>query len=234
MEGDPKLLFQVVSNLLSNAVQYSPGGGLIKITAGTDAEQIVISVQDHGTGIPEADRERLFSRYYRGSNVCGIVETGVGLYLVRMVIELHGGEIAVESREGEGSRFTVRLPTHPPRGSEGGRPQGRRCAKGEMLNIKITIVTDIILDIFDFGMNMAEATEAVRIHHQWQPDGLQVERGLTEDTIRRLEALWAQDRGPWRLGLGAEHHAHEWPADGRIRHAAARQFGRRILRLPMR
>jgi two-component system, OmpR family, sensor kinase len=118
MEGDPKLLFQVVSNFLSNAVKYSPGGGLIKITAGTDADQMVVSVQDHGMGIPEADLERLFSRYYRGSNVSGIVGTGVGLYLVRMVVELHGGEIAVESREGEGSRFTVRLPTHSPRCSE--------------------------------------------------------------------------------------------------------------------
>jgi two-component system OmpR family sensor kinase len=117
MEGDPKLLYQVLSNLLSNAVKYSPGGGLIKITARTDAEQVVVSVQDHGMGIPEADLESLFSRNYRGSNVSGIVGTGVGLYLVRMVIELHGGEIAVESREGEGSRFTVRLPTtHSPSG----------------------------------------------------------------------------------------------------------------------
>jgi gamma-glutamyltranspeptidase/glutathione hydrolase len=53
----------------------------------------------------------------------------------------------------------------------------------------ITIVTEIILDIVDFGMNIAEATEAVRIHHQWRPDELQVERGLAPDTIRQLEAL---------------------------------------------
>ena len=117
MEGDPKLLFQVMSNLLSNAIKYSPGGGLIKITVWTEAEQLVVSVQDHGIGIPEADLDRLFSRYYRGSNVSGIVGTGIGLYLVRMVIELHGGDIAVESREGEGSRFTVRLPAHSPRRS---------------------------------------------------------------------------------------------------------------------
>ncbi len=117
MEGDPKLLFQVLSNLLSNAIKYSPGGGLIKITVWTEAEQLVVSVQDHGIGIPEADLDRLFSRYYRGSNVSGIVGTGIGLYLVRMVIELHGGGIAVDSREGEGSRFTVRLPIHSPRRS---------------------------------------------------------------------------------------------------------------------
>jgi signal transduction histidine kinase len=129
MEGDPKLLFQVMSNLLSNAIKYSPGGGLIKITVWTEAEHIAISVQDHGIGIPEADLDRLFSRYFRGSNVSGIVGTGIGLYLVRMVIELHCGEIAVESREGEGSQFTVRLPTHSTRGSDG------REAPEEQLNI---------------------------------------------------------------------------------------------------
>jgi two-component system OmpR family sensor kinase len=80
MEGDPKLLFQVLSNLLSNAVKYSPGGGLINIMARTDAEQVVVSVQDHGIGIPGADLERLFSRYFRGNNVSGIV--GVALYLI--------------------------------------------------------------------------------------------------------------------------------------------------------
>jgi len=112
MEGDPKLLFQVLSNLLSNAIKYSPGGGLIIVKARTDAEQIVVSVQDQGMGIPEADLGGLFSRFYRGSNVSSIVGTGVGLYLAKMVVELHGGEIAVESREGKGSRFTVRLPIH--------------------------------------------------------------------------------------------------------------------------
>jgi gamma-glutamyltranspeptidase / glutathione hydrolase len=63
----------------------------------------------------------------------------------------------------------------------------------------ITIVRDIILDVLDFGMNMAEATEAIRIHHQWQPDELQVARGLSEDTIRLLEALGHKTvvRGAW-------------------------------------
>jgi signal transduction histidine kinase len=71
-------------------------------------------VEDRGIGIPENDRERLFARYSRGSNVSGIVGTGVGLYLVKMVIDLHRGAVAVESREGEGSRFTVRLPEDLP------------------------------------------------------------------------------------------------------------------------
>src|SRR5947208_15380500 len=110
MGGDPKLLFQVFSNLVSNAVKYSPSGGPIAISAGIESEQVVVAVEDHGIGIPAKDLDRLFERYYRGSNVSGIVGTGVGLYLVKMVVEVHGGEVAVESTEGKGSTFSVRLP----------------------------------------------------------------------------------------------------------------------------
>jgi two-component system OmpR family sensor kinase len=74
----------------------------------------VVTVEDHGIGIPAADLGRLFERYFRGSNVSGIVGTGVGLNLVKMVVDLHGGDIAVESQEGKGSRFTVRLRIKPP------------------------------------------------------------------------------------------------------------------------
>jgi two-component system, OmpR family, sensor kinase len=108
--GDAKLLFQVFSNLLSNAIKYSPGGDPITIDARMEAGEVVVVVEDRGIGIPDKDRDRLFTRYSRGSNVSGIVGTGVGLYLVKMVIDLHHGQVAVESRDGKGSRFTVRLP----------------------------------------------------------------------------------------------------------------------------
>jgi signal transduction histidine kinase len=114
MVGDPKLLFQVFSNLLSNAIKYSPAGSLIEMIAATELEQVIVSVKDPGIGIPVQDLDRLFERYHRGSNVSGIVGTGVGLYLVKMVVELHGGNVVVESREGRGSRFTVRLPIRAP------------------------------------------------------------------------------------------------------------------------
>jgi two-component system, OmpR family, sensor kinase len=110
MIGDAKLLFQVFSNLLSNAVKYSPGGGAIEIEAENLADEVVVAVSDHGIGIPASDLGRLFERYHRGSNVSGIVGTGVGLYLVRMAVDLHHGSVEVASREGEGARFTVRLP----------------------------------------------------------------------------------------------------------------------------
>ena len=110
MIGDAKLLYQLFSNLLSNAVKYSPGGGAIEVEAEMRADEIVVAVADRGIGIPANDLERLFERYHRGGNVSGIVGTGVGLYLVKMVADLHRGRVEVTSAEGAGSRFTVHLP----------------------------------------------------------------------------------------------------------------------------
>ena len=110
MTGDAKLLLQVFSNLLSNAVKYSPGGGKIEVEATIEGNEVVVVVADRGIGIPPGDLDRLFERYYRGSNVSGIVGTGVGLYLVKIAVDLHGGSIEVQSKEGGGTRFCVRLP----------------------------------------------------------------------------------------------------------------------------
>jgi signal transduction histidine kinase len=110
MYGDASLLRQVLSNLLSNAVKYSPAGGLIRVSVNQDGAQLAVVIEDHGIGIPEKDQQHVFERYYRGSNTSGIVGSGVGLYLVRTIVELHGGSVSLGSREGEGSRLTVRLP----------------------------------------------------------------------------------------------------------------------------
>jgi two-component system OmpR family sensor kinase len=108
--GDPHLLFQAFSNLLSNAVKYSPNGGLITVKAAVELDNVVVTTRDAGIGIPEQDRAQLFERYHRGSNVSGIAGTGIGLYLVKMVVSLHGGRVAVASEVGSGTEFTVRLP----------------------------------------------------------------------------------------------------------------------------
>lgn len=116
--GDAKLLFQAFSNLVANAVKYSPAGGMIEVAAEITGDQAVVAVADRGIGIPAGDLGRLFERYFRGSNVSGIVGTGVGLYLVKTAIELHGGVIEVTSSEGGGSRFVVRLPRREPTETE--------------------------------------------------------------------------------------------------------------------
>jgi signal transduction histidine kinase len=74
----------------------------------------MVSISDRGMGIPEAERERVFERYYRGSNTSGIGGSGVGLSLVRSIVELHRGAISLESTEGAGSLFTLRLPAASP------------------------------------------------------------------------------------------------------------------------
>ena len=109
--GDASLLGQLFCNLLSNAVKYSPEGARIEVAASQDQAQIVVSIEDHGIGIPEGERERVFERYYRGSNTSGIGGSGVGLSLVGSIVDLHKGSISLESTEGRGSCFTLRLPT---------------------------------------------------------------------------------------------------------------------------
>jgi signal transduction histidine kinase len=108
--GDAKLLYQLFGNLISNAIKYSPDGSSISVIAKVEGDQIIVTVQDSGMGIPEKDLADVFGRYSRGSNVSGVVGTGVGLYLVKIVADLHGGGVTVSSIEGEGSSFTVRLP----------------------------------------------------------------------------------------------------------------------------
>jgi signal transduction histidine kinase len=121
VSGDRRLLFAAFSNLLSNAIKYSGPGSPIHFVAGTaDADgEWSVSVRDCGIGIPVRDRAHLFERYFRGTNAASVAGSGVGLHLVALVLSLHGGRVDVESREGVGSTFTVRLPrsataTEPP------------------------------------------------------------------------------------------------------------------------
>ena len=111
MRGDPKLLFALFSNLLSNAIKYSgPGAPVEVIAEGERGEKLTVRIRDHGIGIPERDRAHLFERYFRGAGAAGVAGSGVGLHLVAMVLELHGGTIEVDSCEGAGSSFVVSLP----------------------------------------------------------------------------------------------------------------------------
>jgi PAS domain S-box-containing protein len=110
--GDIQRLGQVLENLFGNAIKYSPNGEPVGVTVRRDAGWIEITVRDRGIGIPQAEVANLFSRFARGSNArrLGITGTGFGLYLARLIVEKHAGTIAVESVEGKGSTFTVRLP----------------------------------------------------------------------------------------------------------------------------
>ena len=113
LRGDANRLQEVLQNLLDNAVQYTPPGGRIEVTASNSNKQIVITVADTGIGIPQAEQSRIFERFYRvdaaRSREAG--GTGLGLSIARHIVEVHGGRLWVESTVGEGSRFHFSIPT---------------------------------------------------------------------------------------------------------------------------
>jgi len=104
---------QVLINLVSNAIKYSPDGGVVTVRAEVRGDMLEVSVADQGIGISEEDRARLFQRYQRvgGSRSQSIRGTGLGLYLSKGFVESHGGTLTVESTPGAGSTFTFTLPT---------------------------------------------------------------------------------------------------------------------------
>lgn len=114
--GDELRLEQVLQNLLSNAVKYSPAGGPIAVRADLGPTSVRVSVSDQGIGIPPANLPQLFQRFYRADNVDlhHINGMGIGLYVVRAIVELHGGHVDVASPATGGSVFTIELPLAQP------------------------------------------------------------------------------------------------------------------------
>jgi PAS domain S-box-containing protein len=107
---DEQLLRHILSNLLANALKYSPAGGVVQFDLDCQAGQAVLRIQDHGMGIPLEDQARLFETFHRASNARNIPGTGLGLAIVKRSVDLHGGTIDIASQVGEGTTVTVTLP----------------------------------------------------------------------------------------------------------------------------
>jgi signal transduction histidine kinase len=107
---DPKLIRQVIGNLLNNAVKYSDPGSRVWFMLDSQPEQAILTFKDEGIGIPEEDQEHLFNTFHRGRNVGVISGTGLGLAIVKQAVEAHDGTISCESEPGVGTTFTVRIP----------------------------------------------------------------------------------------------------------------------------
>lgn len=113
--GDAERLEQVILNLLTNAVKYSPAGGPVRVQVTTTPTDAVLEVVDQGLGIPAAGQARVFDAFYRAANTgTHISGFGLGLHIVHEIVERHGGRVAVESVEGQGSTFRVVLPLGDP------------------------------------------------------------------------------------------------------------------------
>lgn len=110
---DPKQMQKVVSNLVSNAIKHTPQGGMVTIAAHADDSQAVITVSDTGSGIAKEDLPHLFSRFYQARNIETVADigTGIGLNLTKGIVDMHHGTIEVTSEQGQGTKFSVTLPT---------------------------------------------------------------------------------------------------------------------------
>ncbi|HET7354481.1 MAG TPA: GAF domain-containing protein [Gaiellaceae bacterium] len=124
--ADPEKLRQVCSILLDNALRYSPDGGTVTVGAALHDDRVEVSVADEGIGIPQADQEQIFRKFYRGADAelrTGAGGTGLGLFIARGLVSAMGGRIWVSSEEGEGSCFAFELPAAVP--AQASRPGGR-------------------------------------------------------------------------------------------------------------
>lgn len=112
VQGDETRLRQVLDNLVSNAIKYSPDGGIVEIGGSSDGSSVTVYVRDEGVGLSAADQERVFERFYRvdGALSRRTQGTGLGLYLARAIVEAHGGHMDVQSEVGEGTTFLFTLP----------------------------------------------------------------------------------------------------------------------------
>ena len=111
LKVDKKLLWHIVMNLVSNAVKYSYAGGTVDVDLTCDPKQIILSISDHGIGIPEEHLNSLFMPFLRAENVGSIKGLGMGLYIAKQSVDAHHGKIAVESEVNVGTKFTVVLPS---------------------------------------------------------------------------------------------------------------------------
>jgi len=111
VEGDPDLLLLAVHNLLENAGKFSAPGDTIEVRAFDDGNDVVVEVADTGPGIPETEIDRVWEELYRGEGARGVHGSGLGLPLVRAIIDKHGGRVGLRSKPDQGTVFSLRLPT---------------------------------------------------------------------------------------------------------------------------
>jgi two-component system sensor histidine kinase SenX3 len=130
--GDRRQLVSALANLIDNGVKYSDSGGHVQVTAGFHDGMVELAVTDHGIGIPPRDVDRIFERFYRVDRARSRETggTGLGLAIVRHAATNHGGAVTVVSQEGQGSTFTIRIPTEYPPAEQRSPSEGGRVGSG--------------------------------------------------------------------------------------------------------
>ncbi|MDQ0649162.1 two-component system sensor histidine kinase SenX3 [Microbacterium natoriense] len=145
VRGDAQILIEAIGNLVANAIVYSPKGSRVGIGVRADGDLVEIAVSDQGIGIAEADRERIFERFYRADEARSrrTGGTGLGLSIVKHAIQRHGGEVLLWSRPGRGSTFTVRLPRIDSPVAGEGKKEKKRKKKREKKAAKTAVAARV-------------------------------------------------------------------------------------------
>jgi signal transduction histidine kinase len=110
VRGDPQGLRLAIKVLVDNALAFSPPGSAIALAGAVAGNGIELTVRDHGHGVPPPDRARIFDKAYRGGNAAGLPGSGLGLYMARSVLEVHGGTLELDTLSTAGTTFKIFLP----------------------------------------------------------------------------------------------------------------------------
>ncbi len=216
-EGDAGRLQQVVLNLASNAVKFTPRGGRVRVALAHEGAHLCLRVEDTGRGIEPAFLPHVFERFRQqdGSATRAQGGLGLGLAIVKSLVELHGGTVTAESAgEGYGAAFVVRLPAAPPHPARPDRPtpalpDGLRAARARLSGVRVVVVDDdddarelvrVLLERAAIVVRAAaSAEEALRLVRDLRPDALVSDLGMPGEDgyslLRRLRALPAAEGG---------------------------------------
>jgi signal transduction histidine kinase/CheY-like chemotaxis protein len=246
VDADPARLVQVVTNLLNNAAKYTPDGGDIRLSAWVQGAQVVIELVDNGLGIPPEDQGRLFQLFtqlpHTGRKAHGGL--GIGLSLVKSLVEMHGGKVAVQSAGlDEGSTFRVELPLAVPTAV----PDTLAQAPGAAGRGRVLVVEDnpdgllTLLELIEAEghavRGAASGAEALRIAAEWTPDVVLLDLGLPLMDGYEVAARLRGDLGLVRTsivaltGWGAQRDREKTAAAGFDAHLAKPVAPERLLRL---
>ncbi len=213
VSGDATKMEQVIINLLSNAVKFSPGGGEIKVSAALVGDEYVVSVVDHGLGIPSEEMEKIFEKFYQVdmTPVRRIGGSGLGLAICKAIVEGHGGRIWVESALGEGSTFSFSLPRLRTRKNLELPLARRSVAVGEKIPYRVLIVEDEVsvrkvltryLEEKGFEvLQAASAKEALELARLSRPDCITVDVMLPDLDGFDLTAVLKSDPKTSRIPI---------------------------------
>ncbi|MGC8968649.1 MAG: ATP-binding protein [Thermus sp.] len=201
--GDPNWLYQAVLNVLNNAIKYTPKGGKVAVRLLVGRDQYGVAVADTGPGIPKEEQERVFEPFYRASTRGEAEGTGLGLALVKRVLEAHGGEVRLRSRLGRGSTFLLLLPRPRP---------GRRAPVGRLLLLALALLALTRLPIYPAPLG-SKAFGAVPSGEVVRLSGLELAFSPdAQGEARRWRSLWGGgERVQVRLLRGGVEALREAP-----------------------